>query len=86
MSPESGPRGRAAVPEDAPAAVDGAASVGLIGQTIGGYRILAYLGEGRWGSVFAALQTSINRPVESVTTRGVAAVFDPASLSSTRWA
>ncbi|HEV7405328.1 MAG TPA: SUMF1/EgtB/PvdO family nonheme iron enzyme [Chthoniobacteraceae bacterium] len=35
----------------------------LIGQTIGGYNIVSQLGEGRWGSVFAAVQVSINRPV-----------------------
>jgi formylglycine-generating enzyme required for sulfatase activity/DNA-binding NarL/FixJ family response regulator len=37
--------------------------LGLIGQTIGGYQILALVGEGRWGPVFAAVQTAINRPV-----------------------
>ncbi len=35
----------------------------LIGQTIGGYKIVSQLGEGRWGSVFSAVQVSINRKV-----------------------
>ena len=35
----------------------------LLGQMIGGYTIVSYLGEGRWGSVYGAVQTSINRPV-----------------------
>jgi formylglycine-generating enzyme required for sulfatase activity/CheY-like chemotaxis protein len=35
----------------------------LLGQTIGAYQILSHLGGGRWGSVYAAVQVSINRPV-----------------------
>lgn len=35
----------------------------LIGYTVGGYQIVSQLGEGRWGGVYAAVQTSINRPV-----------------------
>jgi formylglycine-generating enzyme required for sulfatase activity/CheY-like chemotaxis protein len=35
----------------------------LIGQTIGAYQIVSYLGEGRLGSAYAAVQISINRPV-----------------------
>ncbi|MGV3532357.1 MAG: response regulator, partial [Chthoniobacteraceae bacterium] len=38
-------------------------SMGLIGYMIGGYQIVSQLGEGRWGTVYAAVQTSINRPV-----------------------
>lgn len=38
-------------------------SAGLMGQAIGGYQIVTQLGEGRWGTVYAAVQTSINRPV-----------------------
>ncbi len=38
-------------------------SAGLIGHVIGGYQIVTQLGEGRWGTVYAAVQTSINRPV-----------------------
>jgi formylglycine-generating enzyme required for sulfatase activity/CheY-like chemotaxis protein len=38
-------------------------SAGLIGHMIGGYQIVTQLGEGRWGTVYAAVQTSINRPV-----------------------
>jgi CheY-like chemotaxis protein len=38
-------------------------SAGLLGQMIGGYQIVSQLGEGRWGTVYAAVQTSINRPV-----------------------
>ncbi len=56
-APEASPPPAAA---DAPAS---SATAHLIGQVIGGYRILSLLGEGRWGSVFAATQTSINRPV-----------------------
>jgi CheY-like chemotaxis protein len=36
---------------------------GLIGQTIGSYQLLSRLGDSRWGQVYAAVQTSINRPV-----------------------
>ena len=35
----------------------------MVGQTIGAYLIQRVLGDGRWGRVYAALQTSINRPV-----------------------
>ena len=35
----------------------------LIGQTIGSYRIVRKLGQGKWGVVYEALQTSMNRPV-----------------------
>jgi CheY-like chemotaxis protein len=35
----------------------------VLGETIGGYRIISFLGQGRWGAVFLAMQTSINRPV-----------------------
>lgn len=35
----------------------------LIGQTLGAYQIVSYLGEGRLGSAYAAVQISINRPV-----------------------
>jgi CheY-like chemotaxis protein len=42
---------------------ESSSSSGLIGQAIGGYQILTQLGEGRWGTVYAAVQTSINRPV-----------------------
>lgn len=38
-------------------------SSSLIGYMIGGYQIVSQLGEGRWGTVYAAVQTSINRPV-----------------------
>jgi formylglycine-generating enzyme required for sulfatase activity len=38
-------------------------SESLLGQTIGAYQILSHLGGGRWGSVYAAVQVSINRPV-----------------------
>jgi len=36
---------------------------GLVGQSLGAYQILRQLGEGRWGTVYAAVQTAINRPV-----------------------
>ena len=46
------------------AAQDGSvASLSLMGQNVGAYQILSLLGEGRWGSVYAAVQTSINRAV-----------------------
>ncbi|HEX5176266.1 MAG TPA: response regulator, partial [Chthoniobacteraceae bacterium] len=35
----------------------------LIGHTLGAYQNVSQLGEGRWGTVYAAVQTSINRPV-----------------------
>jgi len=35
----------------------------LIGHTLGAYQIVSQLGEGRWGTVYAAVQTAINRPV-----------------------
>lgn len=35
----------------------------LIGQTVGSYQIVSYLGEGHLGSAYAAVQISINRPV-----------------------
>lgn len=53
----------AAVPAPPPKPAPSEASMALIGQTIGAYQILSLLGEGRWGSVYAAVQTSINRPV-----------------------
>ncbi len=58
----------AAVPKAAsiPAAKTAAAPEAgseLIGQTIGAYRIQRLLGQGRWGAVYAAVQTAINRPV-----------------------
>lgn len=35
----------------------------LVGQTIGNYKIIRRLGSGKWGSVYEALQTSMNRSV-----------------------
>ena len=49
-------------PADAAAAAEPADS-GLIGQTIGSYQIIRKLGDARWGTVYAAVQTAINRPV-----------------------
>jgi formylglycine-generating enzyme required for sulfatase activity/CheY-like chemotaxis protein len=51
-----------------PLGADGAASnhetsAGLIGQLIGGYQIVSQLGEERFGTLYAAVQTAINRPV-----------------------
>jgi formylglycine-generating enzyme required for sulfatase activity/CheY-like chemotaxis protein len=45
-----------------PATPEGAGE-SLIGQMIGAYQIVSYLGEGRLGSAYAAVQISINRPV-----------------------
>jgi formylglycine-generating enzyme required for sulfatase activity/CheY-like chemotaxis protein len=35
----------------------------MVGKTIGAYEIQRVLGDGRWGRVYAAMQTSINRAV-----------------------
>jgi formylglycine-generating enzyme required for sulfatase activity/CheY-like chemotaxis protein len=60
------------IPAPAPAPIEAAIQVdgygggtgeSLIGQTLGAYQILSYLGEGRLGSAYAAVQISINRPV-----------------------
>ncbi len=65
VSPANGAAGEpaAGISEltDPPAAHD--SSSGLLGQMIGGYQIVSQLGEGRWGTVYAAVQTAINRPV-----------------------
>jgi formylglycine-generating enzyme required for sulfatase activity/CheY-like chemotaxis protein len=52
-----------AMVEADPSFNDSESSAGLIGHVIGGYQIVTQLGEGRWGTVYAAVQTSINRPV-----------------------
>jgi formylglycine-generating enzyme required for sulfatase activity/CheY-like chemotaxis protein len=59
-SPVSTSQARAAAPEPA-----GGNSLGesLIGQTLGSYQIVSFLGDGRNGSAYAAVQISINRPV-----------------------
>jgi formylglycine-generating enzyme required for sulfatase activity/CheY-like chemotaxis protein len=40
-----------------------AEDAGLVGHTIGAYQIHRRLGQARWGAVYAAVQTAINRPV-----------------------
>jgi formylglycine-generating enzyme required for sulfatase activity/CheY-like chemotaxis protein len=35
----------------------------LLGKTIGAYRVECRLGKGKWGPVYRAIQTSMNRPV-----------------------
>jgi len=35
----------------------------LLGKTLGSYRIQRHLGKGKWGPVYLAIQTSMNRPV-----------------------
>lgn len=56
--------GSAAAHHAAPAVeAEPVSSAGLLGYMIGGYQIVSQLGEGRWGTVYAAVQTSINRPV-----------------------
>lgn len=57
------PPGSVAPPGAMP--VPGAVSSGedLSGQTFGAYAIHRKIGGGRWGSIYAGLQTSINRPV-----------------------
>ncbi len=42
------------------AGISGAA---LVGHTVGNFKIVRLLGEGKWGSVYEALQLSMNRPV-----------------------
>ncbi len=59
----SGPPAAAAVIEPAAELVDEAPFDGLIGEMLGAYQVLSKLGEGRWGSVYAGVQTAINRPV-----------------------
>jgi formylglycine-generating enzyme required for sulfatase activity/CheY-like chemotaxis protein len=54
------PETPAAEPQPQSGAASGTA---LIGHTLGAYQILSQLGEGRWGTVYAAVQTAINRPV-----------------------
>jgi formylglycine-generating enzyme required for sulfatase activity len=41
----------------------GAAADSLVGRTLGSYRIERRLGKGKWGPVYLAIQTSMNRPV-----------------------
>ena len=54
----------AALPKAAPAPVSAvSASDPLLGKTLGSYRIERRLGNGKWGSVYFAIQTSMNRPV-----------------------
>lgn len=50
------------VPAEPPPPSPGAGE-SLIGQSLGAYQIVSYLGEGRYGSAYAAVQISINRPV-----------------------
>lgn len=50
-------------PPEPPPQPSAGAGESLIGQTIGAYQIVSYLGEGRYGSAYAAVQISINRPV-----------------------
>ncbi len=38
-------------------------SAGLMGQMIGGYQIVSQISQGKWGTLYAAVQTAINRPV-----------------------
>ena len=64
-APESAPAFTAPepTPEPEPEPATEAAPTGLVGQTLGAYQIHSQLGEGRWGTVYAAVQTAINRPV-----------------------
>ena len=57
-----------AFPEETPAAEEvevaaEAEDAGLVGQMLGAYQIHRKLGMARWGTVYAAVQTAINRPV-----------------------
>ena len=49
--------------EASPEPMGESAGESLLGHTIGAYQILSRLGGGRWGSIYAAVQVSINRPV-----------------------
>jgi formylglycine-generating enzyme required for sulfatase activity len=48
----------------------------LSGQMLGAYQLLRKQGEGRWGSIYAGVQTSINRPV-SLEILDIAKAADP---------
>lgn len=58
--PPTVPAAAVVAAEPAPAGESGES---LIGHTLGAYQIVSQLGEGKWGTVYAAVQTSINRPV-----------------------
>ena len=58
-APEPDPAEMPAAPESASASEP----ADLRGQTLGAYKILSRIGQGRWGTVYAAVQTAINRPV-----------------------
>jgi formylglycine-generating enzyme required for sulfatase activity/CheY-like chemotaxis protein len=60
--PAAVPAAPAPVPPPA-SAPETSSGPSLIGHTIGGYQIVSQLGEGRWGTGYAAVQTAINRPV-----------------------
>jgi len=62
----------------APAAVSSGED--LSGQMLGAYQLLRKQGEGRWGSIYAGVQTSINRPV-ALEILDVAKATDPVSQS-----
>jgi formylglycine-generating enzyme required for sulfatase activity/CheY-like chemotaxis protein len=47
----------------APSEILSGSGESLLGQTLGAYQIVSYLGDGRMGSAYAAVQISINRPV-----------------------
>ena len=61
--PEPEPAPALPEPEPAPEPEPEPEVTGLPGRTLGAYQILRQLGEGRWGTVYAAVQTAINRPV-----------------------
>jgi len=60
---QEAPSANGAATSDAYAYPASSGGESLLGQTIGAYQILSHLGGGRWGSVYAAVQVSINRPV-----------------------
>ena len=66
-APAPAPEVEVSPPEFAPAEADEVApefeEPGLIGHVIGAYQIHRKLGMARWGTVYAAVQTAINRPV-----------------------
>jgi formylglycine-generating enzyme required for sulfatase activity/CheY-like chemotaxis protein len=61
--PTAVPKAAVAPPRPAVAARPAVAGDPLIGKTLGSYRIQKPLGKGKWGPVYLAIQTSMNRPV-----------------------
>jgi formylglycine-generating enzyme required for sulfatase activity/CheY-like chemotaxis protein len=63
IPPTAVPSATGAAQSDVPSAPNVGSGEDLSGTMLGAYAILSKLGEGRWGGVYAGVQTSINRPV-----------------------